>query len=111
MKKFLYIASCLTVFAFAINTADAGVHFLVQSPKGGKTNTQLPKAHTCLKSGYNLRTCPAGSFPNKRCPDDASFYDKCCDGNVYKYSSSSICARIGMIPQGECGGKYSCVEP
>ena len=110
MKNFMIFLCCICLLSLFPNFANAGVNFIVQNPAQKRAKRVLPKTHTCLQRGYEVRYCPEGSFAAGECPDDPSFFKKCCDESVYRYSSFSDCIKFGRMPGDECGGKYSCED-
>ncbi len=62
----------------------------------------------CREDGYNLSgSCPSLQTPNKRCPYNSSYYDKCvCRSDLVTCTSPQV--GVGS----SCGGKYeSCCTP
>ena len=65
-------------------------------------------ARACHEGGYNLSgSCPSLQTPNKRCPYNSSYYDKCvCRSDLVTCTSPQV--GVGS----SCGGKYeSCCTP
>jgi len=111
MKNLLNVALCLRMFFGFCATANAGANFIVQSSSGGHKANRVPTINMCAKRGFGIHSCGENEVPNKSCVfDGTTYYDKCCDKEVYKYSGYAACANLGMKTGDVCGGKYSCVE-
>lgn len=110
MKKLLNITLCLGMFFGFCATSQAGVNFIVQSSKSGNKVNRIPTINMCAKRGFNISSCSENEVPNKSCVSNGTtYYDKCCDKDIYQYSGYAACANLGMKTGDMCGGKYSCV--
>lgn len=116
MHKVLKLSALVLIGIFMYANANAGVSFIVESQNGSRgsnshsntNNRPKPTSNTCLKKGYVMTHCPSGSFGGDVCPDNSSYFKKCCNANTYRFSSFSECAQYGKMPGNECGGRYSC---
>ena len=76
---------------------------------GGKYKScKLDNPRACKEDGYSQKgSCSSVQTPNKRCPYDSSYYDKCV------CRSDLVTCRSPQVGNGaSCGGKYaSCCTP
>ncbi len=76
---------------------------------GGKYKSCKPdNPRACKEDGYSQKgSCSSVQTPNKRCPYDSSYYDKCV------CRSDLVTCRSPQVGNGaSCGGKYaSCCTP
>ena len=80
----------------------------LETPDGGIPDDHGTPKELCEKAGYPLTgSCPTLQVPNRRCPYDSNYYDKCvCQSGLVSCPSP----QIGVGPS--CGGKYqSCQCP
>ena len=80
----------------------------LETPDGGIPDDHGTPKELCEKAGYPLTgSCPTLQVPNRRCPYDSNYYDKCvCQSGLISCPSP----QIGVGPS--CGGKYqSCQCP
>ena len=73
----------------------------METPDGGIPDDHGTPKELCEKAGYPLTgSCPTLQVPNRRCPYDSSYYDKCvCQSGLISCPSP----QIGVGPS--CGGK------
>ena len=79
-------------------------YYGVGSSCGGKyARCERDDVRACREDGYNLSgSCPSLQTPNKRCPYNSSYYDKCvCRSDLVTCSSPLV--GVGT----SCGGRYS----